>query len=92
MSLQNIIRIYSLGNSNLSDHDLQTLVESTFELEGYLIQLIVFNTRRYLHAEHNGDAGRRIHEVPIGKKVIYILTLRNLKYMYKNACMDQNSM
>ena len=28
----------------------------------------------------------------IGKKVVYIFTLRNLKYMYKNVCMDQNSM
>ena len=28
----------------------------------------------------------------IGKKVIYIFTLQNLKYMYKNVCIDQNSM
>ena len=26
------------------------------------------------------------------KKVIYIFTLQNLKYMYKIVCMDQNSM
>ena len=61
--LRNIIWISILSSfhiSILSDHDLQTLVESAFKLDGHFMHLNV-SRRRYLRTKHNGDAGRWIH-------------------------------
>ena len=41
------------------------MVQSSFEPQDHFIQLNVStSTRRFLHAKHKGDAGRRIHEEP----------------------------
>ena len=51
--------------SNLSDHDLQTLIKSTFELADHFKQFDVStSSRHYLRTRHDGDAGRGIHEEP----------------------------
>ena len=54
--------LYNFHISKFMDPDIQAFVKSTLELYGHFISLHV-TVRYHLYTKHNGNTGRRIHEV-----------------------------